>query len=286
VKPALSISIVPNPADGRALTMTVTNHSSRTTLATARVDMIGNRTDTISNIQLEPGETRTFPVTNAVPEETPLSIPLPVSATLSAPAGTAAWDGSVYFWSAGRNTPGPPLTLDSAQQWQSQDGEWTGPQDLSATVTARYNADRLLLHAEVTDDVFHQTETLGSVWRGDSFQIGVDPGWSRKPDVSHAVEFGLALTADGPQVYRWTAPAGLMPGATLAVRRDGNTTVYDASLPWKELGVTSISPPRTIGFSLILNDNDGENRQGWLAYGGGIAREKRADRYGALTLLK
>jgi hypothetical protein len=266
--------------------MTLSNHSTRATVATARIDLIGNRTDTISDITLGPRESRAFPVANTMPDEPPLSVPLPVTATVTAPIGSADWNGVVYFWSAGRDKDGAPLSLDSAQQWQSQDGEWDGPDDLSATVTARYNAQRLLLHAEVTDDVLSQPYTLGETWRGDGFQFAVDPSWSRRPDTTAAVEFGLALTPDGPQVYRWTPPSGLVPGATLTVRRAGKATIYDASIPWKELGAAPPAPPHTVGLSFILNDNDGDNRQGWLAYGGGIATEKRADRYATLTLLK
>lgn len=284
VKPAISVSIVPEPSRGRSLTLSVTNGSARPVTTEARVDIIGARTDTISSIALDPRQTRTFPLNRVASADAPLATPLPVSVTAS--PGDAAWEGNVYFWSAGRDTPGAPLTLDSAQQWLSQDGTWSGPDDLSAAITARYNNDRLLLRAEVTDDVFSQEFSDGEVWRGDSLQMAVDPGWTRRPDASGSVEFGLALTPDGPRVYRWTPPAGPMPGATLSVQRQGTTTVYEASLPWKELGVSAIAPPRTIGLSLIVNDNDGQGREGWLAYGGGIAREKRADRYATLTLLK
>lgn len=284
VSPALSVSIVPEPSRGRSMTLSITNGSARPVTAEARVDIIGTRTDTISSILLDPHQTRTFPLTRVTPPDAPLSQPLPVSVTVT--PGDVTWTGNAYFWAAGRNTPGAPLVLDTAQQWLSQDGSWTGPDDLSADITARYNDDRLLLHAEVTDDVFSQEYSDGEVWRGDSLQIAVDPGWTRLPDTTKAVEFGLALTPAGPRVYRWTAPSGVMPSATLSVSRQGDRTIYDASIPWKELGVTEIKPPRTIGFSLIINDNDGKGREGWLAYGGGIAREKRADRYATLTLLK
>jgi hypothetical protein len=137
----------------------------------------------------------------------------------------------------------------------------------------------------VLDDVFNQPYTLGEVWRGDSFQIAIDPNWTRKPNTSDATEFALALTPDGPQVYRSTGKPGLMPGADLHVKRSGVHTTYDASIPWSELGVKVIHLPRTIGFAFVLNDNDGKGRKGWMMYGDGIATVKRADRYATLTLL-
>jgi hypothetical protein len=100
------------------------------------------------------------------------------------------------------------------------------------------------------------------------------------------VEFGLALTPDGPQVYRWTPPAGIVPGATLIVNRRGSVASYEASIPWNALGISAVHPPQTLGFAAVVNDNDGNGREGWLAYGGGIATEKRSDRYGTLTLTK
>lgn len=87
------------------------------------------------------------------------------------------------------------MTLDCAQDWQDQDGTWTGPGDLSAAVTSLYDSRRLYLHADVVDDVFSQPNSLGDVWNGDSFQFAVDPNRARKPDQSGATEFGLALTA-------------------------------------------------------------------------------------------
>lgn len=285
VVPAVSVSVAPNPAQGNDLTITMVNHSTRKVKATATVDMVGNRTDGLTQLEVAPHATLTQNLSNAQPAGARMSEPLPVSVTLSSPAGEASWSGNVYFWSAGRKSPGPPLTLDSAQDWQSQDGSWTGPDDLSVTMTARYDYKHLFLHADVLDDVFSQPFTVGEVWRGDAFQIAVDPNWTRRPDSSDATEFGLALTPDGPQVYRWTGNAGPMPGAGLKVKRDGVHITYDASIPWSELGVKAFKTPKTIGFSFILNDNDGKDRQGWLMYGDGIATEKRADRYATLTLL-
>lgn len=285
VVPAVSVSVQPNPVQGSDLSVVFTNHSSRRISASATVDMVGNRTDGLTHIELAPHEVMTMSVSNAQMPSAQLTEPLPVSVTLTAPSGAASWSGNVYFWSAGAKKPGPPLVLDSAQDWQSQDGSWTGPEDLSVTMTARYDKQRLYLHADVLDDVFSQPYVLGEVWRGDAFQIAIDPQWSGKPDASDATEFALALTADGPQVYRWTGKAGLMPGADLKVRRDGLRTTYDASIPWNEVGISAIKPPQTIGFAFILNDSDGKDRQGWLMYGDGIATEKRADRYATITLL-
>jgi hypothetical protein len=286
VTAALSLRVVPNPVAGRDLTLTLTNHSSRATVAEVTAEMIGNRTDTISSVSLDPHQTRTFPVANAAADDAPLAAPLPVVASVHSPLGAASWAGSVYFWAAGHGAPGAPLMLDSAQQWQAENGGWSGADDLSAVVTARYDANALHLHADVTDDVFSQEFALGDVWKGDSIQLAVDPAWARRPDLSGAVEFGLALTPDGPQVYRWTPPAGVVPGATLIVNRRGNVASYEATIPWRELGISAVHPPQTMGFALVVNDNDGGRRDGWLAYGDGIATEKRSDRYGTLTLIK
>jgi hypothetical protein len=285
VRPALSLSLVPDPSVGRELRLTVTNNSRQPVTATATVDMVGNRTDTVSNIVLPGRQSVALPVSNALPADRPLTVPLPVTARVTSRAGGASWFGNVFFWAAGKSW-GPPLVLNSAQVWQSQDGTWTGPEDLSATLRARYDERALYLRAEVTDDIFHQPYQKGEVWRGDAFQIAIDPRWSRRPDAKGATEFALALTPDGPQVYRWTHPAGIIPNADLKVTRDGTRTQYEAKIPWKALGISTVRPGQALGFALILNDNDGKDRQGWLMYGDGIATEKRSDRYATLTLLK
>lgn len=284
VRPALTVSVQPDPAQGYDLRLTLKNDANRTVTATATVDMIGSRTDTISNIVLAPGETTVLPITNAVPENRPLTAPLPVVAQVNAGTTMATWSGNVYFWSAGK-TWGAPLTLGSAQEWQGEDGAWAGPDDLSATVQARYDEHNLYLRAEVTDDVFTPPGADLEAERGDSIRVAVDPHWSRRVDAPKALVFTLALTADGPKAFRGVSGSEPAPGAALTVARAEARTQYEAFIPWSELGVTNVRPSRTLGFSLLVNDDDGEGHKGGLAYGDGIAGDNRPDRYAALTLL-
>jgi hypothetical protein len=248
-------------------------------------DVKGNRIDTNKNVHVLPGKTATVDVTNALPASAALSVPAAVSVRVETPAGDAHWDGNVYFMTAGYQKPGTVMRLHSAQQWQSQDGTWNGPDDLSARIVASWDKSALHLRAVVTDDEHVQPNVLSAVWRADAFQVAIDPHWERRPDILGCTEFGLALTPSGPQVYRWTGQTGLVPGAQLSVTRSGKETTYVASIPWKEMGVDASRLPRSLGFSILLNDADGPIREGWLAYGDGIGIEKRSDRYGTLTLM-
>jgi len=283
VRPGIEVSVAPDPAQGRGLSIRMTNRAARSLTATATVDMIGNRTDTISNLVLASGESTTLSVSNAQPPERPLAAPLPVAVTVSSGAGQATWNGNVYFWNAGK-TWAAPLELDSAQQWQSAGGAWEGAGDLSAVLRARYDERAFYIRAEVTDDEHTTAEVDGIVERGDSIRLVLDPNWSRRPGPAGA-DLVLARTSDGPRVMRLSGSPAPVPGSELKVSREGPKTLYEAMVPWSQLGIAGVRPGRSLGFSLLVNDDDGEGLDGWLMYGDGIRPEKRADRYGTLTLL-
>ena len=75
------------------------------------------------------------------------------------------------------------------------------------------------------------------------------------------------MTIRKPEVFCWNRPEGF-PDPTgailLTVRRDEKVkrTLYEAHLPLSALGVTGQSIFAGFRFNLILNDNDGEFREG------------------------
>ncbi|RIQ21460.1 sugar-binding protein [Jiangella rhizosphaerae] len=158
----------------------------------------------------------------------------------------------------------------------------TGPDDLSGQVWTTWDEENVYLSARIHDDVHSQTSSGDGVWAGDGFQFGFAtglPGETRAWD-----ELGLTLTADGPEVYRWLAAGGrsvgVVEGVDVAVVRHDDTdeTVYELAIPWSEL--TPFRPAdRLLSFSLIVNENDGTGRDGWIAWGDGIATAKDPARY-------
>ena len=78
-------------------------------------------------------------------------------------------------------------------------------------------------------------------------------------------------------------PGPLPKTVRLAVIRKGNTTCYEAAIPWSELMVTKPQIGTVIGFSLLINDSDASDR-GWIEYMGGIGLPKEASLFGDLLL--
>jgi len=104
----------------------------------------------------------------------------------------------------------------------------------------------------------------------------------------------IALCPDGAQVYRSRSQEGggyengLVDAATLAIKRNGNKTVYEFMIPWEKF----INPGQTVGegneikYSFLINDNDGTGRRGWIECGSGIGLGKDMRLFMTMTLVK
>jgi hypothetical protein len=79
--------------------------------------------------------------------------------------------------------------------------------------------------------------------------------------------------------------AGLLRSAGASIVRDdqAETTTYEVAIPWSALPVD----PEATGFaaSLLINDNDGDGRKGWVMWGGGIGSEKDTDLFELVELV-
>lgn len=214
------------------------------------------------------------------------------TATLTAPGqATLTASGTVMPVASGTLTaiPQRAITVDGhlddltamtpiqlPQDGDVQTSPYGGPADLSGSVWFTYDQQNLYISALMTDDVQFQPATDSNIWQGDGIQFAVGSGapgeqtaWS---------EIGAALTSAGPQLYRWLAngeSAGSVPGAQVAVTRDDATrqTTYEIAIPWAHL--LPIQPAdRLVSLSLLVNDNDGSGRKGWIEWGGGIGGSK------------
>lgn len=168
---------------------------------------------------------------------------------------------------------------------------WGGKQDLSAYGYTSWDDDYFYLALEVTDDIHAQPDAGGAIWNGDGIQLalGIANADGSNPGEYH--ELGLAGDDQGKLLkWRWLAPSGFDSGDSLQLReavvRDGLTTNYEAAIPWSEL---TYEPDRVqeglkLKFSLLVNDNDGEGRRGWIEYNGGIGAAKDIRAFGDLYL--
>ncbi len=155
----------------------------------------------------------------------------------------------------------------------------SGKIELNGQAWLHYDQDNLYLSARIEDNV-HSAQAAGAnIWGNDSIQFALSPGI---PGESLGwYEYGISDTPEGPQIYRWTTmgglPAGLVHNGKVAVSRDEQQklTIYKLALPWSELIPIGAGRQEVMSFSLLVNENDGNGRRGWLEWGSGIGNEKR-----------
>jgi hypothetical protein len=160
-----------------------------------------------------------------------------------------------------------------------------------------WDSTDLYITADITDNNFSEPATGVNIWQGDSLQVAATsgvPGSSATVSTSSTgghYEYGAALTPQGAQVYRWTAPAGVATGpvtdAAVHVTRDNatGTTLYELALPWSDL--TSVQPGAGTVFSIsaLVNDTDNGIREGFLQWGGGIGTSKNVADFNMAQLM-
>ncbi len=156
----------------------------------------------------------------------------------------------------------------------------TGDDDLWVQLCAGWSADALYLGIDTVDAVQDNRQDDTTLWLGDSIQVAVDvrddgraadpPGYG--PDdaeIDVALVGGTAHTHESP---------GTMP-VQAAARREGNHTLTEVRIGW---------PGRAAGqrlhLSVLVNDADGNGREGFLEWTPGIGREKHPGDFGYVVL--
>ncbi|TCO45397.1 hypothetical protein EV646_10819 [Kribbella antiqua] len=96
-------------------------------------------------------------------------------------------------------------------------------------------------------------------------------------EAARTQEIGAALTDAGTvDTWRWSPVdlAGTPPGVQAKVVRDAtaHTTTYEIAIPWTTLGLAP--DDRLLSSTVVINENDGTGRQGWLTWGTGVAEAK------------
>lgn len=162
---------------------------------------------------------------------------------------------------------------------------WGGPSDLSGKLWLTHDDQNLYLSAKLTDDLFSQPNRDGNIWGGDGIQLGMTAG--APGETTATQEIGVALTDAGPvDTWRWTptSQAGTPPGVQAKVVRDeaAHTTTYEIAVPWSTLGFAA--KDRLLSATVVVNENDGTGRRGWLTWGKGVAETKNPALFNAIRL--
>lgn len=174
---------------------------------------------------------------------------------------------------------GTPALIDLADGTPLLSG-YNGTDDLSGTAQLRWDADNIYLTADIRDDVFSHNASGINIWQNDSIQFSLAPGVPG--DSQSWYEYGISQTPEGPQIYRWLsmkgAATGVLTKGTLSVTRDEATkiTSYALALPWSEVSPIRAALGNILSFSMLVNDNDGAGRKGYIEWGSGIGAAKDA----------
>jgi hypothetical protein len=164
----------------------------------------------------------------------------------------------------------------------------------SARFAAAIANGNLDLAVEVVDLVHCQPSTGNTMWQGDGLQFAVD--CTREGYADDRCEFQAALTKNGPELFKdkapslvgdlptdWTPPGRAVKNGFLKVEKlPGNKMRYQVRMRLSELYPLVLRPGERLRFSLLVNDNNGSTRAGWLNWSNGIGDAKDPVHYGTL----
>jgi hypothetical protein len=153
----------------------------------------------------------------------------------------------------------------------------TGPQDLSARLALGWDHEGFTMALIVTDDVaaFPHAGKLGD-FTFDSLQIYFDQKNNAEAPGSQCdgddVSYHVSLTDGKPIAYlekgqegrylgAGNQSTGIDPDVQTSITRQGNQTLYQIRFPAKCLPLVSFTPGGNMGFSILINDNDGSGRK-------------------------
>jgi len=153
--------------------------------------------------------------------------------------------------------------------------DYKGEKDMSGKFYIGYDKENFYFAAEMVDDEFSQKESGSKIWSGDSIQMSLAP--RLKNEMPDWYEFGLALTAKGPEAWCWVSPDNSKEekplNCKIAIRNENGRLTYECAIPWSEL--KEVSPAsKYFLFSVMHNENDGNVRRGWIEWASGIGADK------------
>jgi len=159
-----------------------------------------------------------------------------------------------------------------------------GKAGIDASFSIRWDESKILLTVNVLDDVFSQDFDGEETWKGDGLQLAFQPISRNGADPELHTDFDIALTKDSPKAYRQSPNPAPEKDIETKVLRDGQRSTYAIAIPAKALGLQGFKPDSLIGFSLLVNDNDGKGRKGYLRWGDGIGHSKNPSQYNFVLL--
>lgn len=184
-----------------------------------------------------------------------------------------------------------PFKMNSSEYAEKLKG-WKGVNDLSGDIYLMYDENYLYFAAKIKDDIHCGYDAQNRIWAMDSIQFAVTD--ARVGDAK-ITEMGFGLTDEGPKYERYLSQYTGTDGFELnkfndevefAATIDENITTYEFKMSWRDLFKNNYVPTEYLIFSVLVNDNDGEGRRGWMEYGSGIGSSKDSSKFLEIPLMK
>lgn len=137
--------------------------------------------------------------------------------------------------------------------------QWAGKKDLSVDASLYWTPERIVLEADVTDDVMFEASDPETLWSRDSLQVWLD---------GNLYDFGLI---GGKAVFFARGNDPVKP--EFSITRSGTVTSYRAAFPKK--GGGKWMPNDTAAFAFIVNDADSPHRKDWMMFRNNIGNENK-----------
>ena len=193
------------------------------------------------------------------------------------------------------------VTLSAKDVSMAKLDGWKGADDLSFDCIVQWDEENLYYSVKVLDDIafFDPVETNEDfIWKSDSIQFGLLYGEVTTEAVMGTAnrtfeELGMGICQGKPIGYRWSSqnnnPRGRIENCEVAIDRHGKYTHFEMKLPWSEIVASGGKTPGVgdiFGFSMLVNDNDGTGRRGWMEYASGIGSYKDSSQFTYIELIK
>jgi hypothetical protein len=142
---------------------------------------------------------------------------------------------------------------------------WSGPADLSSSFKIGWDAKNLYIAAKIKDDVYVQTSTGQSLYKGDEIELQIDTNVDGDFYLSqlNSDDYQLGNSAGRPDVNGFKEAVLYFPknlARTLHEVQIGSKAepgIYriEFAVPWTVLNITPVDGMR-LGFVLCVSDND------------------------------
>ena len=181
--------------------------------------------------------------------------------------------------------------------WQQMDvyGGGTQPNGFKAKSAVLWE-DKFLYTAIEVDDQVHAVPKAvvpdaGNLWQGDSPQHRVDLEYDSISSSADDIEWGYALQDGKILTVAWSNPSKIEFQDVRIIRDDTKKKTYYETAVVLHLiksnqtlsEYVKANQDAKIGYSDMVNDNDGGARLGWLEWSSGIGASKDANLFGTLT---